>query len=377
MDLAVQAIRAGAADFIPRPVELDVLTITINRALQHRALRREVERLRDQREAPARFEQILGDSPPMQRIFALVDRVARSDASVLVTGESGTGKELVARALHQRSPRAGGPFMAVSCAAMPETLLESELFGYKRGAFTDAKTSKPGLLSQADQGTFLLDELGELPLPLQPKLLRALEERAVRPVGGTQEVGFDTRFVAATNVDLEAAVAQGQFREDLYYRINVVHIRLPPLRERGGDVLLLAQHFLRQFAARAGRPTVALSGEASERLLGYAWPGNVRELRNCIERAVALAQGHEITVDDLPQRIGQQRTRAVYVAAEEPGELLPMKEVERRYIKRVLAAVNGHRTVAAKILGFDRKTLYRKLSYYGIDPADAKTGRSE
>ncbi len=367
MDLAVQAIRAGAYDFIPKPVEIEALVLSTTRAIQHRELREEVERLRQETEAPAHFEEILGESPEMQRVFHLVDRVARAEASVLLTGESGTGKELFARAIHQRSRRAEGPFLAISCAAMPETLLESELFGYQKGAFTDAKTSKTGLLAQANQGTFFLDELGELPLPLQPKLLRALEERRVRPVGGSQEVSFDTRFVAATNVDLEAAVEDGRFREDLYYRINVVHVRLPALRERGGDVLLLAQHFLDQYAKRAGSPVHGFSSAAAERLLGYAWPGNVRELRNCIERAVALAQHDKITVDDLPERIQRYRVKAVYIAADEPGELLPMKEVERRYIQRVLEAVNGSRTTAAKILGFDRKTLYRKLNRYGLD----------
>ncbi|MFH2010738.1 MAG: sigma-54 dependent transcriptional regulator [bacterium] len=370
MDVAIEALRRGAYDFINKPVEIEVLAMSLQRAIQARALRDEVIRLRREAAATPKFEAIIGESPGMQRVFSLVERVAQTDASVLITGESGTGKELVARAIHQRSKRAAGPFLAVSCAAMPETLLESELFGYKKGAFTDAKTSKTGLLVQANGGSFFLDELGELPRTLQPKLLRTLEERCVRPVGGSAEVAFDTRLIAATNVELEQAAAEGLFREDLYYRINVVHIRLPPLRERGADVLALAQHFVEQFAARMDRKLTGFSQPAAQQLLSYTWPGNVRELRNCVERAVALTRNEEISPEDLPERIQSYEAKAILVAIDEPAEIVPMREVERRYIAQVLRAVNGSKTTAAKLLGFDRKTLYRKMTKYGLGGPD-------
>lgn len=370
MDMAIDALRFGARDFLNKPVDLELLVLSLQRAVAAQALQEEVTRLRREVGETPRFEAIIGESEGMKRVYALVERVAQTDASVLITGESGTGKELIAHAIHQRSKRAGGPFLAVSCAAMPETLLESELFGYKKGAFTDAKTSKTGLLAQANGGSFFLDELGELPKTLQPKLLRALEERTLRPVGGSAEVSFDTRLIAATNVELEQAVAEGLFREDLYYRINVVHLQLPPLRERGTDILTLAQHFVEQFAARMDRKMTGFTPAAAQRLLTYAWPGNVRELRNCVERAVALSQHDEIAPEDLPERIQRYQTRPILLPIEEPAEIVPMREVERRYIAQVLKAVNGSKTTAAKLLGFDRKTLYRKMTRYGLGDGD-------
>jgi two-component system response regulator HydG len=292
---------------------------------------------------------------------------------VLVTGESGTGKEVVARALHRRSRRRGGPFIALNCAAMPEPLLESELFGHVRGAFTDARASRTGLFVQANRGTLLLDEIGDLPLALQPKLLRALQERVVRPVGGDAEVPFDARLIATTNRDLESAVEEGQFREDLYFRVNVIRVQLPPLRARESDVLLLAQHFLTQHAERAGKRLVGISPAAAERLVSYEWPGNVRELQNCIERAVALARYEEITVDDLPEKIRAYRRSHVLVASDDPAELVPLEEVERRYVLRVMEAVRGNKTLAARVLGLGRKTLYRKLEQYGAAPGAARS----
>jgi len=254
---------------------------------------------------------------------------------------------------------------------VPETLLESELFGHARGAFTDARTARAGLFVQASGGTLFLDEIADLPLSLQPKLLRALQERTVRPVGGNEEVAFDVRLVAATNRDLESAVEDGQFREDLYFRINVIHVALPPLRARGGDVLLLAQHFLTQFAAQSGKHVTGLSPPAAERLMSYAWPGNVRELQNCMERAVALTQFEAIAVDDLPEKIRGYRRSHVLIASDDPTELVPLEEVERRYILRVMEAVGGNKTLAAQTLGIGRKTLYRKLEQYGV--ADARS----
>ena len=368
-ETAVAAIRAGAYDFITKPVDVDGLRLAVERAVQHRALREEVRRLRRAVAGSRGFEEILGASAPMRSLVELLERVADTEASILVTGESGTGKEVVARAIHRRSRRRDGPLVAVNCAAMPETLLESELFGHARGAFTDAKTARVGLFVQARGGTLFLDEIGDLPLGLQPKLLRALQERRIRPVGGDAEVPFDARLVTATNRDLDSAVHERRFREDLYYRINVIHVALPPLRARGADVLTLAQHFLTRFAAESGKPVTQLSPAAAEKLLCYAWPGNVRELQNCVEHAVALARYEHLAVEDLPERIRSYRRSHVIVASDDPAELVPMEEVERRYVLRVLEAVAGNKTEAARVLGFDRKTLYRKLERYGL-PSD-------
>jgi two-component system response regulator HydG len=366
MDTAVAAIRAGAYDFITKPFEMDVLRLTLDRAVQHHRLRDEVKRLRQAVTESRGFGEILGSSPPMRQVLDLVNRAAESDATALITGESGTGKELVARALHQHSRRHDGPFIAVSCAAMPEALLESELFGHARGAFTDAKIPRTGLLLQASGGTLLLDEIGDMPLELQPKLLRALEDRRIRPLGENSERPFDVRLVCATNRDLEADVEEKRFRADLFYRINVIHIELPPLRERDGDVLPLAQHFVQHFSRAVGKPVAGVSTAAAEKLLAYSWPGNVRELRNCIERAVALTRFEEIAVEDLPEKVQNYRRSRVVVDLDDTEHLASMEEVERRYILRVLEAAGGQRTRAAQILGLDRKTLYRKLERWGI-----------
>ena len=361
METAVAAIRAGAYDFVTKPFEMDDIALTLERALRHRALREEVKRLRRAVDDSRKFDDIIGQSSAMEKAYDLLDRVADSDTTVLITGESGTGKELVARALHKRSPRNRGPFVAINCAAMPETLLESELFGHTRGAFTDARQARPGLFVKAQGGTLFLDEIGEMPMGMQAKLLRALQERTVRPVGGDVELPFDARLVAATNRDLETEVEEKRFREDLFYRINVVRINVPPLRSRGSDVLLLAQSFIERYST-AGRSKVkGMSSGAADKLLSYPWPGNVRELQNCIERAVALARYDQIGVDDLPEKIRDFKSSRVIVETEDPSELLPMDEVERRYILRVLEAVGGNKTMAAQVLGFDRRTLYRKL----------------
>ena len=372
-ETAVAAIRAGAYDFVTKPVKTDALALALERAVQHRALRAEVKRLRQQIAEANRFADVLGGSDEMRKVHALLDRIVDSDASVLITGESGTGKEVVAQALHRRSRRSQGPFVAINCAAMPEALLESELFGHARGAFTDARAARTGLLVQANAGTLLLDEIGDMPLTLQPKLLRALQERVVRPVGGDQEVAFDARVIATTNRDLEAAIEDGRFREDLFFRINVIHIAMPPLRARGSDVLLLAQHFLVQFATHADKHVTGLSPAAAKSLIEYRWPGNVRELRNCMERAVALTQFEQITVDDLPEKIRAYRPSHVVVASDDPSELVPLEEVERRYILRVVESVGDNKTLAAQVLGIGRKTLYRKLEQYGaLSDTDAE-----
>jgi len=361
MEAAIAAIRAGAYDFVTKPFEMDEIALTIERALKHRALREEVKRLRRVVVDSQKFDDILGTSPAMKKMYDLVARVAETETTVLITGESGTGKELVAKAVHQRSVRRDGPFVAINCAAMPETLLESELFGHTKGAFTDARTARPGLFIRASRGTIFLDEIGEMPAGMQAKLLRALQERTVRPVGGDQEQPFDARIIAATNRDLETEVEEKRFREDLFYRINVVRVQVPPLRSRGSDILLLAQHFLQRYQSAGAPRVVGIKSAAADKLLSYPWPGNVRELQNCLERAVALAQYDHLGTDDLPERVREFRSSRITIESSDPSELLPMEEVERRYILRVLEAVGGNKTLAAQVLGFDRRTLYRKL----------------
>lgn len=366
LETATAVLRAGAYDFITKPFEIDQLVVGVERAIQNRRLREEVKRLREEVARAKPVTELIGDSPTMKKVHDTVARVAETDATVLVTGESGTGKELVARALHKRSKRSDGPFVAINCAAVPETLLESELFGHVKGAFTDAKAAKKGLFLEATHGTLFLDEVGEMPLGIQAKLLRSLEERAVRPVGGTGETPFDARILAATNRDLESLVESGRFREDLYYRVNVVHLALPPLRARGGDVLALAQQFIKRYAEPMGKKVSGFSSPVAERLLAYSWPGNVRELQNCIERALALARFEELTVEDLPPKVRDYKPSFVVVATEDPTDLVTMEEVERRYIQHVMEAVGQNKTQAAKVLGFDRTTLYRKLERYKL-----------
>jgi DNA-binding NtrC family response regulator len=361
LETAIAAIRAGAYDFITKPVEQELLCITLNRTIRHRLLHEEVMLLREAVHAVEGFEEFQGESAPMKRVFSTVAKAAGSDVTVLITGESGTGKELVARALHNRSRRQGGPLVAINCSALPENLLESELFGHVKGAFTDANSTRTGLFVQANTGTLFLDEICDMPFSLQAKILRTLEERKVRPVGGNAETAFDVRLVAATNYDLDRAVEEKRFREDLYYRLNVIHIDMPPLRERGRDILLLAQHFVEHFSSKMQRDVTGLSTPAAEKLLSYTWPGNVRELKNSIERAVALTCTDKLTVDDLPERIRDYKTAHAIVNIDNPAELVTLTELEQRYILRVINLVGGNKTQAARILGINRKSLYRKL----------------
>jgi two-component system response regulator HydG len=370
METAIAAMRAGAYDFIPKPVDMDALEFALDRGISAHRLRTEVKRLREVVAAAQRCGDMIGSSVAMKRVYDLVERVAQTDASVLITGESGTGKELVARALHKRSARAQGPFVAINCAAMPDTLLESELFGHVKGAFTDARNSRNGLFVQANGGTLFLDEIGELSLTLQPKLLRALQERKVRPVGGDSEVPFDARILAATNRDLETAALEHRFREDLYYRINVIHIDVPPLRARGSDILLIAQHFVQHFASAFNKPVKGMSKTAAEKLTSFGWAGNVRELQNCIERAVALTRFEEILIEDLPEKVQNYKRTHVVLDSGDPSELVSLDELERRYILRVLEALNGNKSLASQTLGLDRKTLYRKLQQYGVSSSN-------
>jgi DNA-binding NtrC family response regulator len=361
METAIAAIRAGAYDFITKPIELDMLALTLLRAIKHRRLEDQVRRLSEQVARNRGWNEMIGESPVMQELNDQLARVADSESSILITGESGTGKELVARSIHQRSRRRDKPFIAVNCAALPDSLLESELFGHAKGAFTDARAERRGLFLQADGGTLFLDEIGELPAAMQPKLLRALEESRLRPVGGDHEVAFNVRVVTATNRDLELAVEEDRFRADLYYRINVIQLELPPLRARGTDVLLIAQHFIETFAHRSGKPVAGLSQQAAEKLLAYSWPGNVRELRNVIERALALTRYDRIAVEDLPEKIRDYRSSRFLIDGQDPTGLATLEQIESRYIQHVLEAAGGNKTTAARILGLDRKTLYRKL----------------
>ena len=355
-ETAVGAIRAGAYDFVTKPVEIEALAIAVRRAAEHRALRGEVKRLREAmasiNSARGRGE-LIGASPAMQRVHELLDQVSGTDASVLVTGENGTGKETVAREIHTRSRRAAGKFIAINCAAVGEELLENELFRVG-GAF-----------EQANNGTLFLDEISEIPLSLQPRLLQAIQEHKVRPTGSDVDMSIDVRVIASTNRDLQEMTEAKQFREDLYYRIHVIHIPLPPLRARGGDVLLLAGHFIRHYATVQSKKVTGVSSSAAKRMMKHEWPGNVRELANAIERAVALTHFEELQVEDLPDKI--RTARAQQMSGTEHAELLTLEEVERRHVLRVLAACDGNRTDAAKMLDLDRKTLYRKLLRWGVN----------
>ena len=372
LETATAAICAGAYDFVTKPIELELLAATLRRAIERRQLQEQIRSLREAVERTARFEELLGESPVMQKLYDQLSQIADSDASVLIAGESGTGKELVARALHQRSRRRERPFVAVNCAALPDTLLESELFGHVKGAFTDARIDRKGLFLQAEGGTLLLDEIGEMPLAMQPKLLRALQENTVRPVGGEREVAFD-----AQNPRLDqprpgdrrggAAVSRGPL---LSHQRDPS--RVAAASRRGADALLLAQHFIAVCAARAKKQVLGMAQPVAEKLLAYSWPGNVRELRNVIERAVALTRFDQITVEDLPEKIRDYRTPQVILGGADPGELAPLEEIDRRYILHVLESVGGNRTLAARTLGLDRKTLYRKLRQYGALDADGE-----
>ena len=359
---AIKAMKLGAADYVTKPFELEELTLSVQRALRDRSLRQEVSRLREEVKDRYRMGNIIGRSAAMREVFGLIRRLAASPVSVLITGESGTGKELVARALHFNSPRANLPFVPVNCAAIPGTLLESELFGYKRGAFTDAHRDRSGLLVEAGNGTLFLDEVAELPPQLQAKLLRVLQEREVRPLGSNTSVSLDARVISATNRNLEEMRSDATFREDLYYRLNVVQIDIPPLRERPEDILPLAGHLLEQASERAGVGPRRLEPDAAKALLGHHWPGNVRELENVLERAVALSQATEILLGDLPPSLLTPRSGDVLAAA--ARRQMTLSDIEREYILHVLDEEAGNKTRTARRLGLDRKTLYRKLEEY-------------
>ena len=361
VETAVDAMRHGASDYLTKPVKTEELVRVVERAIREAALRREVSRLHKEVHKEYSFHQILGKSKSMQAVFELIRRVADSPTNVLITGESGTGKELVAKAIHYNSDRRDAPFVPVNCAAIPEQLLESELFGHMRGSFTDAKVDKRGLFEEAQKGTLFLDEISELPLMLQAKLLRAIQEREIRRVGATKSIPVDVRIIAATNLNLVDEVKHKRFREDFYYRLNVIELRLPPLRERREDIPILVDAFLKKCAAARGRQVKGLSEPALAMLADYAWPGNVRELENVIERAVTLSHGDVIGAEDLPLQVqGARGDRRILDEAAE--RTLPLHEVEKEYIVKILEKTGGNKYQAAHVLGIDRKTLYRKLA---------------
>ncbi len=359
IESAIKAMKMGAYDYITKPFQMDELLLTVNKALETRLLKKEVFRLRKEIESRYDFHQLIGKSPSMQKIYDLIERISDSSSNVLITGESGTGKELVAKAIHYNGVRKEGSFVPINCAAIPETLLESELFGYKKGAFTDAKSDKKGLIFEAHEGTLFLDEITEMPLSLQAKLLRVIETREVRPLGDTSAYSVDVRIISTSNRDIESLIQQGKFREDLYYRLKVIDIEMPPLRERKEDVPLLIQNFINKFSQEFKKRISGVSEEALKLLLNHSWPGNVRELENVIQRAITLSQHEEILPEDLPSALLQREEENLFAKAME--KKFTLNQLEKEYIKRVLLNTGGNKSKAAEILGLDRKTLYRKL----------------
>lgn len=360
---AVEAMKLGAEDYIGKPFQLDELAITVEKALERRSLRREVRELRAEVRERYNFSNIVGRSKPMQQLFEIIKRIAaRRDASALIIGSTGTGKELVARAIHYNSDRREAPFVPINCSAIPETLLESELFGHQKGAFTGAHETRRGLIEEAQGGTVFLDEINTLSMNLQVKLLRVLQERVVRRVGGRENIPIDIRLVSASNQDLEEVVKRGEFRQDLYYRLNVVPVRLPDLKDRREDISLLVTHFLHKFAQQHGEPARRFSSDGMRVLMTHSWPGNVRELENAVEHALTMGTGEVLTVDDLPVSVTAPERDIVEEAA---LDNVTLAEVERRYIIRILDKMEGHQIKTAQVLGIDRRTLYRRLRQYG------------
>jgi two-component system, NtrC family, response regulator HydG len=370
---AVKAMKDGAYDFLTKPFRREQLIKLVDKALERRDLIEQNKALKKQLEDIRAKGQMIGASPAFRRMLTLVDQIADSSATILIQGESGTGKELVARTIHERSGRRAGPFVAVNCAALPENLLESELFGYEKGAFTGAAGRKEGRFELANGGTLFLDEVADLSLVTQPKILRVLQEGEFERLGGTRTLQVDVRIVAATNQDLADMVKEKRFREDLYYRLNVITIRVPPLRERHEDIRVLAQHYLRVYAAKNGRKLEGFSNEALERLESYAWPGNVRELENLIERTVLLARKDRIDAEDLPEEVAGVKRPPRGAILELVGT--PLAEIEQRLLDETLRITGGNKTQAAKLLGIDVRTVARKLERREDDSAEA-TDRS-
>jgi DNA-binding NtrC family response regulator len=357
---AVEAMKRGAVDFLPKPFSLDHLSVVVEKALEVRKLRDENRELREALGQRYQFENIIGSSPAMQEIFATIMRVAPTRATVLLAGESGVGKDMIARAIHQHSPRKDRPFVKINCTAIPENLMESELFGYEKGAFTGANISKPGKFEQANTGTVMLDEIGDVPASVQVKLLRILQEREFERLGSNKTQQTDVRVIAATNVDLRAALEQGTFREDLYYRLNVVPMNIPPLRERKDDIPYLVEHFAKKFNGE-------ISEGALERLMSYHWPGNVRELENVIERSILLAKGPMVEADDVKIESGIGRARPAFSAEAFLPEGMTLDQYEQSIIREALKRANGNKSQAARLLGLTRNALRYRLTQMGME----------
>jgi two-component system response regulator AtoC len=375
VDIIVSAMKAGAFEYLTKPFDLDDVAVRVERALEATRLRRELRTLRDTLAKPFGVASIIGESDAMQRVKALVRKVATSPGStVLITGESGTGKDLVAKVIHYSSGRAARPFLNITCSALPETLMESELFGHERGAFTDARTQKRGLLEQADDGTVFLDEIGEMTPALQAKLLRFLEEKAFRRVGGSADIHVDVRVIAATNRNLEETVRDGKFRDDLYYRLNVLRLEVPPLRARVDDLSRLAQHFVEVFSREFRRPVRALSADAEQALRNYGWPGNVRELRNLVERAVLLSEGEVLQASDFDTLQGQRRVGgSSHTAFQLPPEGVNLEDEERSLVVQALERTGGNQTRAAALLGLHRDQIRYRIEKFGLSAKPEKT----
>ncbi len=374
---AIRAVREGAYDYISKPFQIEDLRAVIRNALEARRLRMDNFKLREQSDKPYQFGEIIGKSPEMAEVFDMIQRVAPSKASVLIIGESGTGKELVAKAIHNRSPRSTRPFIPVNCTAIPETLLESELFGHVKGAFTGAVSHKRGLVEIAHSGTLFFDEVGEIPLSIQAKLLRFLQEREFRKVGGNEDMSVDVRVIAATNRNLEREIAESRFREDLYYRLNVIRIKLPPLRDRDEDIPLLVNHFLARFAKEQDKEITRVSSLAMRVLCNYSYPGNVRELENTIERCVTLERSDQLTAEHLPSRFSQEDAEAG-IGSEQvdiPPDGIDLnratEEMERKLISRALQITGGNRSRAARLLGITQRSLRYRLVKLGMDTGES------
>ena len=368
---AVQSMRNGAFDYIAKPFDIDELDITVSKALQFRDILKDNQRMRAELDEHQQIDSLIGDSPSFRRVLQAIDSVRESNATILLTGESGTGKEMVARAIHKHGNRADKPFVAVNCAAIPEGLLESEMFGHRKGAFTGAATDRIGRFQQADKGTLFLDEIGEMPLALQAKILRALQERVIEPVGDPRERKVDVRVIAATNKNLLEAVANKEFREDLYYRLNVFPIPLPALRERVEDIAPLARHFAHSLGAAAGKRITGFSPQALQAMAHYSWPGNIRELQNCVERATIVASGAVIEDDDLPAYLFASSPTGSGAILNEGASVPPdldaaLAEVEKTYILAALAQSNGVQAAAAQLIGISERSFWYRLKKLGI-----------
>jgi len=374
VETAVEGLRRGAFDYVTKPFKLNELSLNIERALSYYRLKVQNQALSAEVRKTWGHQEIVGKSSAMQSIFDLIDRVSSATASVLITGESGTGKEVVARAIHNRSPRAQKPFIAINCTAIPENLLESELFGHAKGSFTGAITDKKGLFEEADGGTLFLDEIGDMDIALQAKLLRVLQDRLIKPVGSNQAKSIDVRVIAATHKDLKKSILNGQFREDLFYRFAVIPIVVPPLRHRPEDIPLLAHHFLRKYSATNGSKVVGFTQSALHKLMAMPWPGNVRELENMVERLVVLSRTPMIDVSDIPD---SDQTSSERFFGQSTSDHPTLTDLEKRYIQLILEKTGGKKEKAAQILGINRRTLYRKEREYGFVPDNGEDHHSE